>query len=368
MSQSVCRWGILGAAGIARKNWQAIHDAGNATLTAVASRDAARCATFVAECQRDVPFPAIPRSLGSYEELLAAPDVDAVYIPLPTGLRKPWVLRAAEAGKHVLVEKPVGNTAPDVAEMAAACAGRGVQLMDGVMFMHTQRLQRLRQVLDDPQVLGRLRRITTQFSFDGGEEFLRGNIRMNSTLEPQGCLGDLGWYCIRFALWAMNYELPVRVTGRILSEGRRADSPAPVPTEFSGELFFANGVSASFYNSFITENQQWAHASGSKGFLQVPDFVLPFQGGPVRFSVTKSKFKVKGCQFDMRENRADEFIEEPGNNAPGSQESRLFRRFSEIVLSGKLDPHWPDIALKTQRVMDACLVSARNGSVETPVG
>lgn len=367
MSAKECRWGFLSTAGIAKKNWQAIADAGNARLVAVASRDRAKAEQFIAECFQNVPVESEPAALGSYAELIASPDVDAVYIPLPTGVRKEWVIKAAEAGKHVLVEKPAGVAAADVEDMIAACRKSGVQFMDGVMFMHTLRLARVREVLDDPKAIGVIRRIATQFSFDGGDEFLRGNIRTHSELEPQGCLGDLGWYCIRFALWAMRYELPLRVTGRIIAEWQGDASPGAVPTQFSGELLFADGVTSSFYNSFVTENQQWAHVSGSKGFLHIPDFVLPFKGDKTRFTVTKSKFKISGCQFDMNENATTEFVDEPSNNAPGSEECRLFRRFSEIALSGKVESHWPEITLKTQRVMDACLESARLGGAEIAI-
>src|SRR4051812_18248990 len=101
---TTCRWGILGAAFIAHKNWQSIRDAGNASLVAVASREEERCRQFIAECQAQVPHPVVPEAIDSYEALLARGEIDAVYIPLPTGVRKEWVIRAAEAGKHVLVE------------------------------------------------------------------------------------------------------------------------------------------------------------------------------------------------------------------------------------------------------------------------
>ena len=149
METGVCRWGILGTAGIARKNWQAIALSGNSTLTAVASRSLDRSRQFIAECQAACPLPSAPAAVGSYDELLTRPDVDAVYIPLPTGLRKEWVVRAADAGKHVLVEKPVGVTAADVRDMLAACDRNRVQFMDGVMFMHSRRLDALRRTLDD---------------------------------------------------------------------------------------------------------------------------------------------------------------------------------------------------------------------------
>src|SRR5687767_12355322 len=100
------RWGILGTANIARKNWKAIRNSGNGLLTAVASRELGRSRQFIAECQAAAPHPEPPRALGSYDELIRAKDVDALYIPLPTGLRKEWVLRAAAAGKHVVCEKP----------------------------------------------------------------------------------------------------------------------------------------------------------------------------------------------------------------------------------------------------------------------
>src|SRR5262249_50215518 len=136
MPSSVCRWGILGTANIARKNWKAIRLAGNSTLTAVAIRSPDRARTFIAEGQGEVPLPAAPPS-GADEDLLRRDDVDAVYVPLPTGIRRGWVVRAAQAGKHILCEKPCGTTAADVRAMLDACRANRVQFMDGVMFMHS---------------------------------------------------------------------------------------------------------------------------------------------------------------------------------------------------------------------------------------
>ena len=184
METGVCRWGILGTAGIARKNWQAIALSGNSTLVAVASRRLDRSREFIAGCQAACSLPSAPAAVGSYEELLARSDVDAVYVPLPTALRKEWVVKAADAGKHVLVEKPVGVTAADVRDMLAACDRNRVQFMDGVMFMHSRRLDALRRTLDDGESVGRVRRIASQFSFNAPESFVRENIRGDSRLEP----------------------------------------------------------------------------------------------------------------------------------------------------------------------------------------
>jgi predicted dehydrogenase len=355
---AVCRWGVLGTANIARKNWKAIRLAGNSTLAAVASRDPAKARRFIDECQAEVPFAPAPAPT-TYDELLARKDVDAVYIPLPTGVRREWVVKAAEAGKHILCEKPCGPTAADVRVMLDACRANNVQFMDGVMFMHSRRLPLLRTVLDDGESVGDLRRIASQFTFAAPEEFLTGNIRVSSDLEPLGCLGDLGWYNIRFALWVMKEQLPERVSGRVLNEHGPAGKA--VPMEFSGELFFPGGVSGSFYCSFRTENQQWAHMSGTKGSVRVPDFVLPFFGPEAGFEADRPVFRVEGCSFHMETHPRRHAVHEYSDGVPGAQEVNMIRTFSELALSGKPDPVWGETALKTQLVLDACLRSAREG-------
>ena len=357
----ICRWGFLSTASIGHKNWQAIKLAGNGEVVAVASRDQSKAQAYIDQCSSTVPFPSTPRAIGGYVELLEQDDIDAVYIPLPTGLRKEWVIRAAEFGKHVMCEKPCGCTATDLNEMIDACEKNGVQFMDGVMFMHSQRMTAMRESLDSGSI-GDLRRIACQFSFNGGSEFEEGNIRTNSDLEPHGCLGDLGWYTIRFALWAMKYEMPISVTGRIYRGHQRPDSPNAVPMEISSELQFANGVSASMYNSFVTGHQEWAHISGTTGNLSLRDFVLPYSGSQPKFSVTNSDFEINGCDFAMKENCRDIGIEEDGDSTANSQEANLFRNFADIVNSGALQSHWPEISLKTQQVLDAVMESASNES------
>jgi predicted dehydrogenase len=360
MNGKQCRWGILGTAGIARKNWKAIWNSGNGQLVAVASRTGERAQAFINENQAFVPFQPAPRPMGTYEELLKS-DVDAIYIPLPTGIRTEWVIRAADAGKHVLVEKPVGVTAADVQEILTACRRNNVQFMDGVMFMHSKRLDAMRAVLNDGQSVGQIRRIHSHFSFNAPAEFLQSNIRVHGGLEPLGCLGDLGWYNTRLTLWTMNWQMPQRVIGRMLAEARHPDNSQTVPLEFSAEMFFANGVSASFYCSFQTENHQSAQISGTKGYLTLQDFVVPFFGGESAFEVTNNFLRQRGCDFNMEEHTRRLAVAEYSNSEQNSQETNLFRNFATLALSGKPDPFWGDISLKTQQVIDACLTSARNG-------
>lgn len=361
MKQPRLRWGILGTANIARKNWQAIRNSGNAVVTAVASRSADRARAFIEECQAHAPMGIEPAAHGSYEALLADRNVDAVYIPLPTGLRKEWVIKAAEAGKHVVCEKPCATSVAELREMLAACERNRVQFMDGVMFMHSERLPRIRQALDDGRSIGRLRRMSSVFGFNAPDDFLSGNIRMHSQLEPFGCLGDLGWYCLRFFLWVMNGELPAVVSARLIAGHGRSDSPRPVPMELSAELAFPGGVSAGFYCSFQTENQQFMTLSGTQGYLHMPDFVLPFFGSDVGFEVTNSVFNVRGCDFNMEPRIQRIAVNEYSNSTPNAQEANLFRNFSAQVQSGRLNPQWSEIALKTQMVMEEVMNAATGG-------
>lgn len=364
MTDKPCRWGIMSTASIARKYWLAMQQAENCQVVAVASRDAQRSQQFIDECQSAAPFTDAPQALGSYEDLLARDDIDAVYIPVPTGMRKEWVIKAAQAGKHVLAEKPCAPTTSDLEEMLAACREHKVQYMDGVMFMHSRRLELLRQTLDDGTSIGELKRIAVQFSFRAPEDFMQSNIRVNSELEPLGCLGDLGWYTIRMILWAMNYQLPERVCGRLLQELSRPDSPDRVPGEFSAEMFFPGGTSASMYCSFLTEHQQWANFSGEKGYIHMNDFVLPFFGSEVGFDVANSHFLVDNCTFNMEPRIRRVALAEYSNAMTNAQETNLVRNFAGIVTSGKLDSAWPDRSLATQRVLDACLASAQAGGKE----
>jgi len=332
------RIGFLSTANIGRKNWKAIAASKNCIVSAVASRDLARSKKFIFECQSEIPFERLPEAFGSYEELLASKNVDAVYIPLPTGLRKEFVVRAAKNGKHVLCEKPCAANEKDLREMISACKKNRVQFMDGVMFMHNRRLDQIRETLNDGKSVGQIKRITSQFSFLGSEDFLRGNIRVSSELEPLGCLGDLGWYCIRFALWTMNWRMPNRVEGKMIS--RAGKNSSGVPLEFSAELFFDGDVSASFYCTFLAAYRQWADITGVQGHLRVPDFVLPTPGSDIAFELNNRNVEI-----------------EAGSIAQGVN---MFRNFANQIFFGELNNEWPMWALKTQQVVDTCFASALN--------
>ena len=353
------RWGYLSTAQIGRRNWKAILNSGNSIVSAVASRDKLKAEQFIEDCQTTAPFPQRPVALGSYEELLAAPDIDALYIPLPTGLRKEWVLRAAAAGKHVLCEKPCAINAADLREMIAACARYRVQFMDGVMFMHNPRLPLICEVLADGKSVGNIRRISSMFSFLGDTNTFHGNIRVQGPLEPAGCLGDLGWYCARISLIALRGEMPREVSGRILDHAADAN----VPTQFSAELIFANGASAGFFCSFLTGSQQWLQISGDKGSVRVPDFVHPFNTYEPAFEVNRTWQNAKAPAGTLI---PEDTTALASHGHAIAQDTNMIRNFANQIRSGTLRSEWPEIALKTQLILDACLESARKGSPVTP--
>lgn len=353
MKQTVT-WGFLGAAGISQKNWASVRRSGNGVLKTVGARDVSRAQTFIKDCQASVPFEVVPQAVGGYEAILADPDIDAVYIPLPTGVRKEWVIRAAEAGKHVMCEKPCAVSLADLEEMIGACEAHGVQFMDGVMFMHNRRFHRLLEVLKEGEELGSLRRVESCFSFFGGEEF-ESNIRLDPRLEPDGCLGDLGWYCIRLSLCAFQREMPREVRGFLLEEKNG------VPVEMRGDLFFEKDRSASFHCSFNTTLEESCRISGTEGVLTFDDFVQPFDGEDTSFFITKLRPQHDGCNYTTFLDRTEVKVPGKATNGPDCQEALLFRNFGECVLAGTPDPSWPEISLLTQRVMEALRKSAQQG-------
>ena len=168
------RIGIMGCASIAKKNARAIIRSERCTLVAVASRELPKAEAL---CDELKLFPSVRRIEG-YAALLADKGIDAVYILLPTKLHKEWVLKAAAAGKHILVEKPVGVNANEVSEMIAACRAANVAFMDGTMFVHHQRFKQIDRLFAD--TTWDPKRVTSAFTFAAPIDFLAGgNIRTN---------------------------------------------------------------------------------------------------------------------------------------------------------------------------------------------
>ena len=136
------KWGLLSTANINRKLLEGARGTDEATVVAVASRDRSRAEAFAREH-------GIERALGSYEELLADPEVEAIYIPLPNSLHVPWSVRALEAGKHVLCEKPLTRRPAEAEEAFAVAERSGRLLAEAFMWRHHPQTRRLRELLDE---------------------------------------------------------------------------------------------------------------------------------------------------------------------------------------------------------------------------
>ena len=174
----------------------------HARVAAIASRDLSR-ARHAADAL------GIPKAFGSYEELLADPEIDAIYNPLPNQLHVPWTIKAAEAGKHVLCEKPIGIDAAEAAELIAVRDRTGVKMGEAFMIRSFPQWLRLRELLDQGAI-GELRAITGFFSYFNADP---RNIR-NQVDAGGGALMDIGCYLIHASRYAFGEE-PLRVVGLV---------------------------------------------------------------------------------------------------------------------------------------------------------
>jgi D-xylose 1-dehydrogenase (NADP+, D-xylono-1,5-lactone-forming) len=180
---SAVPWGVLSTARINRKVLAGAATASNVEVLAVGSRDRERGEAFAAEH-------GIGRVHGSYEDLLADPDVEAVYIPLPNSLHVPWSIRALEAGKHVLCEKPLTRRVADAEAAFDAAERAGRLLMEGFMWRYHPQTEALVRLSRE---IGPLRIVRAAFGFTIGDD--PGNVRLQSELEG-GSLMDVGCYCV----------------------------------------------------------------------------------------------------------------------------------------------------------------------------
>lgn len=258
---TMLRWGVLSTAKIARQQViPALKEADGCEVVAIAGRDAARA-------QEVADGLGIDRVHGSYEALLADPEVDAVYIPLPNHLHAEWTISAARAGKHVLCEKPMALSSIEAQSMVDACSEAGVVFMEAFMYrLHPS----WRAVVDMVRTgrIGQPLAVQSWFSYFNDDP---GNIR-NIAEYGGGALMDIGCYCIDLSRLLLGGE-PISVTG-----STTRDSVTGVDTRTSGVLEFAAGTAA-FTCSTRLEPDQRVHVYGSEGRISID---IPFNIPPDR--------------------------------------------------------------------------------------
>jgi predicted dehydrogenase len=248
MSRTI-RWGLLSTAAINGKILAGAAQAPTVEVVAVSSRDRARAESYAREH-------GIPRAHGSYEELLADDEVDAVYISLPNLLHHEWTLKAIAAGKHVLCEKPYSRRAADVEEAFDAAERAGVVLSEAFMWRHNPQTKRLVELLPE---LGTLQTVRCTFSHRLHDTT---DIRMRSELEG-GALMDVGCYCVSAARLLAGEE-PETVYG-VQEVGVTG-----VDVRFYGVLSFPGGAVSSFSCGFTTL-EEGIEVVGTDGSLRIYD-------------------------------------------------------------------------------------------------
>jgi xylose dehydrogenase (NAD/NADP) len=245
-------WGILSTARIANRLVEGARKTAAADVVAVASRNAASAQAFA-------DAHGIARAHGSYEQLLADAAVEAVYVPLPNSMHVQWTLRALEAGKHVLCEKPMDRRPERVEQAFDLAAERGLVLSEAFMWRHNPQTARLRELLDEGAI-GAVRLVRACFSF-----MLTGDVdvRLDPALDG-GALMDVGCYAVSGARLAAGGE-PVGVAAQVVT------GPTGVDMRLTGLLRFDGDVLAVVDCGLDLPSRSELEIVGSEGRIVLPD-------------------------------------------------------------------------------------------------
>jgi predicted dehydrogenase len=329
------RWGVLGVAGIAtRKVIPAMQKGEWSTVTAIASRDLARAQAAAAAL-------GIPKAYGSYEALLADPEIDAVYNPLPNHLHVPWTTRAAEAGKHVLCEKPIALSAAEARTLLDVQARTGVRIQEAFMVRSHPQWLGARSLVAEGRI-GDLRAMIGVFSYFNDEP---SNIR-NVPAFGGGALMDIGCYLVNTSRFITGRE-PTRVAGAVQRDPRfGTDRLTSLLLDFDG-VHLAGSCSTQMVPS------QRMQIFGTSGRI---DIVIPFNAPP---------------------DRACEVIVDSGKDLFGGGQERLTfpvcdqytiqgDRFSKAVLDRTDVPEPLEDSIRNMECMEAVFRSAESGQWERP--
>jgi predicted dehydrogenase len=330
---SKVQWGVLGSATIARKCViKAIQTSPNSTLRALASRAPQTARELAAHH-------GIPVVYASYDELLADPGLEAVYIPLPNHLHHPWTLKALAAGKHVLCEKPLACTAREAQEMADAARRADRLLMEGFMYRFHPRSRRIKALVEEGQI-GAARLVRAAFCYHMAEDILASgdNVRLKPEMGG-GALLDVGCYGVSVARWLMGAE-PSSV------QAQMSFHPAGVDWHLAATLFFGPRRMAVVEASFITALQQTFSVVGDRGAIELPhDAFIPWE--------KDAFFTVRGREEETGQSQ----------RIDGSDEyQQMVTHFADAVQGRSALDFKPDESIANMRVLDALAEAGRSGS------
>jgi predicted dehydrogenase len=330
------KWGILGAAKIARERViPAMQASDLCEVTAIASRDVTKAQAAAAKLD-------IPKAYGSYEELLADSEVEAVYNPLPNHLHVPWSARAAEAGKHVLCEKPIGMNAGEVRQLIAVRDRTGVVMGEAFMVQTHPQWVRIVELVRGGRI-GQLRSAIGAFGYFNIDPH---NVR-NILAYGGGGLMDIGCYPIKTSRMVFGEE-PERVSGAMTRDANRGG----VDVLTSAILEFPSGTCI-FTCSMQLAAHQMMRFYGTKGFIapEIPFNATP--GGTSRITIDDGRDLSGGGAV------VEEF-------APCDQYTLQGDRFSRAIREGGQPPVPLEDSLCNMAVIDAIVRSAETGAWVRP--
>ena len=329
------RWGLLSTANIGiKKVLPAMQRGEHTTVVAIASRDLAKAREAAGALD-------IPKAYGSYEELLADPDIDAIYNPLPNQFHVPWTIKAAEAGKHVLCEKPISLTVAEAKTLLEVRARTGVKICEAFMIRSSLQWIRLRELLDEGRI-GVLRSVTGVFSYFNADP---KNIR-NKAECGGGGVYDIGCYLIHASRYAFKQE-PKRVIATL-----DRDPEMNVDRLASAILEFAGGHSIFTCSTQLIPYQR-IHFLGTRGRIELE---IPFNAPPDRPTRL--------------------FIDSSGDLAGGGITTETFpacdqytlqgEAFARAVREGTEVPVSLEDSIGNMAVIEAIFSSARTGQWTSP--
>lgn len=324
MEQRKLRWGVVGSAGIAKRAFiPAVHTSEWGVVTAIASRDLETAKKTAEELQ-------IGNAYGSYEALIADPQIDAVYIPLPNHLHREWTIRAAQAGKHVLCEKPLAMNAAEAEEMVGACKDAGVLLEEAFMYRHHPRYDQIREIIRSGEI-GEIRGIRGAFTFNNAGDMK--NVRYKREWGG-GSIYDVGCYPICAARLILEQE-PSAVTAQAFYSPEHGN----VDMMAAGLIEFAGGVSLTFDCGMWASGRNTLEIVGSKGRIEVPSaFVTPKEQSHFYVIAGSERREVSVPEVNQYTIQAD--------------------RFAKSVLNGEAQRFPGEDGILNMRIIDAALKSA----------
>jgi xylose dehydrogenase (NAD/NADP) len=254
MSEKVLNWGFLSTAKINQRVMPAFRDSKRNRLYAVASRNQETAESYASQWK-------IPKAFGSYEDMFAAPEIDVVYNPLPNHLHTEWNIKAMQAGKHVLCEKPFALTVEDIDLVEKIANDTGKIIAEAFMYRHHPQTLKVKQMVDDG-ILGKVKIIRGSFTY----QFTRqGNYRADPAMGG-GALWDIGCYPLSYARSVLGLE-PVEVFGwQVIGVSGVDDS-------FIAQMRFPGEVHAQFDCSFTIPQHTFMELVGDEGTLIIP---VPF--------------------------------------------------------------------------------------------